>query len=94
MESIILWILALFGLWSLISRAVESMYIDNRSGSVEVIVKVKNQEKIIEALARNLRKISIIGKITFIDMNSSDNTLLIAKKLKENDMMIEVKSEE
>ena len=37
MEYIILWILALFGLWDLISRIIESYYIENRgnySGSV------------------------------------------------------------
>ena len=47
MEYIILWILALFGLWCLVSKIVESSYTDNSRGEIEVIIKVKNQENTI-----------------------------------------------
>lgn len=88
MEYIILWILALFGLWCLVSRIVESSYIDNSRGEVEVIIKAKNQEHTIEYLINELKKISIIGKITVLDMESSDRTVDIVHRMEKDDSMV------
>lgn len=90
MEYIILWILALFGLWNIISRVVESLYIDNSRGDIEVIIKAKNHENIIEYLVKEIEKISIVGKITVFDMESNDETMDIVRKLEKNNSLVRV----
>lgn len=90
MEYIILWILALFGLWNIISRVVESSYIDNSRGDIEVIIKAKNQEHTIEYLVKELVKISVVGKITVLDMESNDKTLDIVHRLERKNSMVRV----
>lgn len=90
MESIILWILALFGILDLILRIIESLYIENGNGETDVVIKVKNQEKTIEALVRDLSKISLIGKIKVIDMNSNDATVEILKKIQKRNKIVEI----
>ena len=91
MEYIILWILALFGLWDLIARIVESYYIENRRGEVDVTIKVKNQEHNIEWLIRQIERIDLIGKINIEDDGSNDATLEIINKLKKNHPQIIIK---
>ena len=90
MEYIILWILALFGLWNIISRVVESLFIDNSRGDIEVIIKAKNQEHTIEYLVKELVKISVVGKITVLDMESNDKTLDIVHRLERKNSMVRV----
>jgi len=81
MEYIILWIFALFGLWSLISNILESVYTTNYEGCFDVILTVCNQENTIESLIRQLSRIDMIRKIRVIDNNSTDNTLRIIKEI-------------
>ena len=88
MEYIILWILALFGLWCLVSKIVESSYIDNSRGTIEVIIKYKNQENTIEYLVEELKKISVIGKITVLDMESNDKTIDTAHRIEWDNSMV------
>ena len=88
MEYIILWILALFGLWCLVSKIVESSYTDNSRGEIEVIIKAKNQENTIVYLINELKKISMIGKIFVLDMESSDKTVDIVHSLEKEDSMV------
>ena len=90
MEYIILWILALFGLWCLVSKIVESSYTDNSRGEVEVIIKAKNQENTIVYLINELKKINIIGKITVLDMESSDRTVDIVHRMEKDDPVVRV----
>lgn len=91
MEYIILWILALFGLWNLIDKVVESYHIENRRGEVEITLKVKNQEHNIEWLVNQIEKIELIGKINIEDDGSNDTTLEIIHKLEKNHPQIKIK---
>lgn len=91
MEYIILWILALFGLWNLISKIIENYHIENRIGEIEITLKVKNQEHNIEYLIKQIEKIDLIGKINIEDDNSNDSTLEIIHKLKKNHPQIKIK---
>ena len=94
MEYIILWILALFGLWNLITRIIESYYIENRTGDVEVTIKVKNHEHNIEWLIRQIERIDLIGKINIEDDGSDDATLETIHKLEKNHPQIRIKEEQ
>lgn len=91
MEYIILWILALFGLWDLITRIVESYHIENRRGDVEATIKVKNQEHNIEWLIKQIERIDLIGKINIEDEGSNDATLEIIHKLEKSHPQIRIK---
>ena len=54
MEYVVLWILALFGLWSLLSNVLEGFYSANMEGIFEINLKVCNQEDTIEILLNQL----------------------------------------
>ena len=85
MEYIILWIFALFGIWSLISNIVDSIYCENKVGIFDISVEVQNQEDCIEELIRQLEKIELVGNIHIIDKGSVDATVDIIKNIqKEN----------
>lgn len=88
MEYIILWIFALFGLWTLISNILESVYITNKEGCVEVILNVCNQEESIELLIKELSRIGMIGKIRIVDNNSTDNTMKIVEAISKKNFNI------
>lgn len=91
MEYIILWILALFGLWNLADKIVESYHIENRRGEVEITLKVKNQEHNIEWLVNQIEKIELIGKINIEDDGSNDTTLELIHKLEKNHPQVKAK---
>ena len=88
MEYIILWIFALFGVWSLISNIVESFYLQNSIGNFDIYLNVCNGEDTIESLIRELSRVSMINKIRINDNNSTDNTMAIVKRLKLNNPKI------
>ena len=84
MEYIILWVFALFGLWSLISNIIESFYISNMEGGFEIILNICNQEDTVEILINQLSRIDMVGKIKVFDNNSTDNTMEIIKKIQKS----------
>ena len=88
MEYIILWIFALFGLWSLISNIVESVCTTNKEGCFDVILNVCNQEDTIEILIRQLSRIDMVGNIRVVDNNSTDNTVKIVKEIEKNNSRV------
>ena len=88
MEYIILWILALFGLWSLVSNILDSFYTGNREGSIDVTLNVFNKEDTIQILIKQLTKLEIIRNIIIIDNGSTDNTLAIIKELQKTNSKI------
>jgi len=90
MEYIILWIFALFGLWSLISNILESICITNKEGCVDVTLNVCNQEENIELLIRQLSRIDMIGKIRIIDNNSTDDTMKIVEAISKSNFKVEL----
>ena len=81
MEYIILWVLALFGVWSLISNIVEGFCVQNNIGRFDISLNVCNDEDAIESLIGDLSKIGLINKIRINNSNSTDNTMEIVKRL-------------
>lgn len=88
MEYIILWILALFGLWSLISNILDSFYSTNKEGTVDIILNVCNQEDSIQILLRQLSRLDMVGSIRIFDNGSTDNTVYIIKELQKKNKKI------
>lgn len=94
----ILWILAAYGLFSLISSAVGLIRLRNhlKCRSVKLVLLVKNSEECIEYVVRNVARDDFLtgllshGNISIVDMNSTDNTYLLTKKLKKSFQNIEV----
>ena len=81
MEYIVLWILALFGLWSLVSNILDSFYYANREGSIDIILEVFNQEDSIQILLKQLSRIDMVRNIKIFDKGSTDNTLAIIQEM-------------
>lgn len=91
MEYIILWILSLFGLWTLISNILDSFYTANREGSIDIVLKVGNQEDCIEVLLRQLSRLELVRKIIVENNNSTDGTLKIIKEIQKSNAKIDLK---
>ena len=85
--SIIIWTLALYGLFEIIKNIVYiCTYTKLNSNGIYFIVAVKNQEEKIEYFFRNLLFRIIYGKeeinnILVVDLNSKDNTKKIVENL-------------
>lgn len=88
MYYIILWILALYGIWELSSRIVESM--KKEDVECEVVVKVFNKEAGIEKLISDIEKLYLVNQITVIDIGSTDRTVAILRRLEEENVKIKV----
>ncbi len=89
MEYIVLWILALFGLWSLISDILESFYIANREGNFDIMLNTYNQADSIEIFIRKLCQIDMIRNIMVFDSGSTDGTCEIINEIqKKNNRVI------
>jgi len=93
MEYIILWIFALFGLWSIISNIIDGFCIQNNVGKFDIYLNVCNQEDAVESLIRDLSRVSMINKIKIIDNNSTDNTMEIIRRLKANNPKILIEND-
>lgn len=93
MEYIILWIFALFGIWSIISNIIDGFYVQNNIGKFDIYLNVCNAEDTIESLIRDLSRVSMINKIKIIDNNSTDNTIAIVKRLKVNNPKIIIEND-
>ena len=85
--SIIIWTLALYGLFEIIKNIIYiCTYTKLSSNGMYFIVAVKNQEEKIECFLRNLLFRIIYGKeevknIIVVDLNSKDNTKRIVETL-------------
>ena len=85
--NIILWTLALYGLFEIIKIIIYiTTYTRFYSKGIYVVIAVKNQEENIECFLRNLLFRIIYGKeeiknIAVVDLNSQDNTRKIIEKL-------------
>lgn len=88
MEYIILWILALFGLWCLISYILESLYTANMGNYFDIILNVHNQENTIEFLINQLSRVDMVGKIIVCDNGSTDGTVDIIRKIQRNNKKV------
>lgn len=85
--SIIIWTLALYGLFEIIKNIVYiCTYTKLNTSGIYLLVVVKNQEENIEFFLRNLIFRIIYGKeevknILVVDLNSKDNTKKIVENL-------------
>lgn len=86
--SIIIWTLALYGLFEIIKSIVYiTTYTKLNSDGVYFIIAAKNQENKIEVFLRTILFKIIYGKeesiknILFVDLNSKDKTRQIAENL-------------
>lgn len=88
MEYIVLWILALFGLWSLITNILESFYNANREGEFDVILSVHNQANSIYVMIKQLSKLDMVGKIRIFDNASNDGTMEVVKEIRKTNSKV------
>lgn len=85
--SIIVWTLALYGLFEIIKNVTYiCTYTNLKTKGIYLLIAVKDEEENIEYFLRNILFKIIYGKeeiknITVIDLNSKDNTRKIVEKL-------------
>ena len=85
--SIIIWTLALYGLFEIIKNIIYiCTYTHLNSRGIYFIIAVKNQEDKIECFLRNIIFRIVYGKeeiknILIVDLNSKDNTKKIVENL-------------
>lgn len=84
----IFWTLAIYGLFEVVKNVIYiSTYTNFKSDGIHVIIAVKNQEEKIEGFLRSMLFKILYGReeclknIIVADLNSTDNTKEIAKKL-------------
>ncbi len=85
--SIIIWTLALYGLFEIIKNIIYiCTYTKLNTKGIYLLIAVKNQEESIECFLRNVLFRIIYGKeevknIMVVDLNSKDNTKKIVENL-------------
>ena len=95
----IFWTLAIYGLFEIIKNIIYiSTYTRFKSDGIYVIIAVKNQEEKIEGFLRSILFKILYGRedylknIIIADLNSSDNTKDIARKLSKDYDILKVTS--
>ena len=95
----IFWTLAIYGLFEIIKNIIYiSTYTRFKSDGIYVIIAVKNQEEKIEGFLRSILFKILYGRedylknIIIADLNSSDNTKDIARKLSKDYDVLKVTS--
>ena len=95
----IFWTLAIYGLFEIIKNIIYiSTYTRFKSDGIYVIIAVKNQEKKIEGFLRSILFKILYGREEYLkniivaDLNSSDNTKEIVRKLSKDYDILKVTS--
>lgn len=95
----IFWTLAIYGLFEIIKNIIYiSTYTKFKSDGIYVIIAVKNQEKKIEGFLRSILFKILYGREEYLkniivaDLNSSDNTKDIVRKLSKDYDILKVTS--
>jgi len=88
MEYIVLWILALFGLWSLIQNILDSFYNANREEIFDIVLDVNNKEEYIQSMIKQLSKLNMVRKIKILTEGTTDSTLKVIKEIQKNNAKI------
>ena len=93
----IFWTLALYGLFEIIKNIINIFtYTKLQSDGIYLIIAVKNQEEKIEGFLRSILFKILYGREEYLkniivaDLNSSDNTKEIAKKLSKDYEILKV----
>ena len=90
MEYIVLWILALFGLWSLIQNILDSFYNANREEIFDIVLDVNNKEEYIQSMIKQLSKLNMVRRIKILTEGSTESTLKVIKEIQKNNPKITV----
>lgn len=95
----VFWTLAIYGLFEVIKSLIYiGTYTKFKSDGIYVIIAVKNQEEKIEGFLRSIIFKILYGReeylknIVVADLESSDNTIEIAKKLSKDYEVLKVTS--
>ena len=95
----IFWTLAIYGLFEIIKNIIYiSTYTKFKSDGIYVIIAVKNQEEKIEGFLRSILFKILYGREEYLkniivaDLNSSDNTKDLARKLSKDYDILKVTS--
>lgn len=95
----IFWTLAIYGLFEIIKNIIYiSTYTKFKSDGIYVIIAVKNQEEKIEGFMRSILFKILYGREEYLkniivaDLNSSDNTKEIVRKLSKDYDILKVTS--
>ena len=88
MEYIVLWILALFGLWSLIQNILDSFYNANREEIFDIVLNANNKEEYIQSMIKQLSKLNMVRKIKILTEGTTDSTLKVIKEIQKNNAKI------
>ena len=93
----ILWTLALYGLFEIVKQIIYMCtYTNLKEDGIYIIIAVKNQEEKIEGFLRSTLFKILYGREEYLkniivaDLNSSDNTKEIAKKLSKDYEILKV----
>lgn len=93
------WTLAIYGLFEIIKNIIYiSTYTKFKSDGIYVIIAVKNQEEKIEGFLRSIIFKILYGREEYLkniivaDLQSNDNTEIIAKKLQKDYEILKVTS--
>ena len=93
------WTLAIYGLFEIIKNIIYiSTYTKFKSDGIYVIIAVKNQEEKIEGFLRSITFKILYGREEYLkniivaDLQSNDNTKIIAKKLQKDYEILKVTS--
>lgn len=81
MQYIILWVLALFGIWEIVSRLLDCVYWSNHAPDVEIVIRVCNQEAVVENIVREVFKLNSVWSVRVLDMGSTDGTLEVLRRM-------------
>ena len=99
--SIILWTLAIYGLYEIIKTVINSYLTKKvKLSNAYLVIIVKNGENYIEYLTRKaiirkvIEKANYIKEIIIIDLNSEDETSKIIRKLEKDYNFIKVLNKE
>jgi len=84
MEYVVLWILALFGLWSLIYNILNSFYNANNEEIFDVVLDANNKEDSIQSIVSQLSKLSMVRRIKILTEDSTDSTKRVIEEIQKN----------
>lgn len=88
MEYIVLWILALFGLWSLIYNILDSFYNANKEEIFDVVLDANNKEDYIQSMVNQLSKLGMVRKIKILTEGSTESTKKVIEELQKNNRKV------
>ena len=88
MEYIVLWILALFGLWSLIQNILDSFYNANREEIFDIVLNANNKEEYIQSMIKQLSKLNMVRRIKILTEGTTESTLKVIKEIQKNNAKI------